>query len=148
MTGTAAAAVFCTLPPVVSPELRDVMIDISRHILQTNWVESFFRAITAGFLIAAMVWLIPSAEAAAFHVIAMMTYLIGVGGFEHIVAGSVEAFLLVANGQLGLGHMMFSFVVPVLIGNIVGGTVLFALISHAQVMSEIPTPPDRSRSPP
>jgi formate/nitrite transporter FocA (FNT family) len=140
MTGTAAAAVFCTVPPVLAPELRDVMIDISRHILDTSWVESFFRAISAGFLIAAMVWLIPSAEAAAFHVIAMMTYLISVGGFQHIVAGSVEAFLLAANGQLGLGHMMVSFVAPVLLGNIVGGTVLFTLISHAQVMSEIPTP--------
>ena len=94
-----------------------------------------------------MVWLIPSAEAAAFHVIAMMTYLIGVGGFLHIIAGSVEAFLLVANGQLGLGHMMVSFVVPVLLGNIVGGTVLFTLISHAQVMSEIPAAPDRNRPP-
>ena len=83
-----------------------------------------------------------------FHVIAMMTYLIGVGGFPHIVAGSVEAFLLVANGQLGLGQMMVSFVVPVLLGNIVGGTVLFTLISHAQVMSEIPPPPERTRPPP
>ena len=71
MTGTAAAAVFCTLPPVLPPELRDVMIDISRQILQTSWFESFFRAISAGFLIAAMVWLTPSAEAAAFHVIAL-----------------------------------------------------------------------------
>ena len=145
MTGTAAAAVFCTLPPVLTPELRDVMLDISLNILQTSWVESFFRAISAGFLIAAMVWLIPSAEAAAFHVIALMTYLIGVGGFQHIVAGSVEAFLLVANGQLGLGHMLVSFAAPVLLGNIVGGTVLFTLIAHAQVMREIPTPPDRTR---
>lgn len=148
MTGTAAAAVFCTLPPVLAPELRDVMIDISRHILQTSWIESFFRAISAGFLIAAMVWLIPSGEAAAFHVIAMMTYLIGIGGFLHIIAGSVEAFLLVANGQLRLGHMMLSFVLPVLLGNIVGGTALFTLMLHAQVMSEIPTPPDRPRPPP
>jgi formate/nitrite transporter FocA (FNT family) len=148
MIGTAAAAVFCTLPPVLAPELRDVMIDISRQILQTSWIESFFRAISAGFLIAAMVWLIPSAEATAFHVIAMLTYLIGVGGFQHIVAGSVEAFLLVANGQLELGQMIVSFVVPVLLGNIVGGTALFTLISHAQVMSEIPTPPDRTRPPP
>jgi formate/nitrite transporter FocA (FNT family) len=146
MTGTAAAAVFCTCRRC-SPEMRDVMIDISRHILQTSWNESFFRAISAGFLIAAMVWLIPSAEAAAFRVIAMMTYLISVGGFQHIVAGSVEVFLLVANGQLGLGHMIISFVMPVLLGNIVGGTVLFTLISHAQVMSEI-SAPDRTRAPP
>jgi formate/nitrite transporter FocA (FNT family) len=142
LTGTAAAAIFCTLPPVLPPELRDVMIDISRHILDTSWIESFFRAISAGFLIAAMVWLIPSAEAAAFHVIALMTYLIAVGGFQHVVAGSVEAFLLVANGQLGLGHMIVDFLAPVLLGNIVGGTVLFTLISHAQVMNEIPAVPN------
>ena len=145
MTGTAAAAAFCTLPSVLAPELRYVMIDISRHILETSWIESFFRAISAGFLIAAMVWIIPSAEDAAFHVVAMMTYLIGIGGFQHIVAGSVEAFLLVANGQLGLGHMLGSFAAPVLLGNIVGGTVLFTLIAHAQVMHEIATPPNRTR---
>jgi hypothetical protein len=73
LTGTAVAAVFCTLPPVLPPELRDVMIDISRQILQPSWIESFFRAISAGFLIAVMVWLIASAEAAAFHVITLMT---------------------------------------------------------------------------
>jgi formate/nitrite transporter FocA (FNT family) len=33
--------------------------------------------------------------------------------------------------------MISQFVVPVLLGNIVGGTALFALISYAQVMEEI-----------
>jgi formate/nitrite transporter FocA (FNT family) len=140
--------VFCTLPPVLTPELRDVMIDISRQILEPSWIESFFRAISAGFLIAAMVWLIPSAEAAAFHVITLMTYLIGVGGFQHIVAGSVDAFLLIANGQLGLGHLIVGFLLPVFLGNIVGGTALFTLISYAQVMNESPISADRNRPPP
>ena len=61
----------------------------------------------------------------------------GVGAFPHIVAGSVESFLLLANGQLGLGHVLGAFTLPVLLGNIVGGTVLFALLSYAQVMKEI-----------
>ena len=52
----------------------------------------------------------------------------------HIVAGSVEAFLLVLNGHLGLQPMVTDFFVPVLIGNIIGGT---ALIAYAQVMKEI-----------
>lgn len=67
----------------------------------------------------------------------LMTYLIAIGGFTHVVAGSMEAFLLVANGQLGIGTMFADFVIPVLLGNIVGGTALFALISHAQVMKEM-----------
>jgi formate/nitrite transporter FocA (FNT family) len=33
--------------------------------------------------------------------------------------------------------MLAGFTLPVLIGNIVGGTALFALLSYAQVMKEI-----------
>jgi formate/nitrite transporter FocA (FNT family) len=96
-----------------------------------------FRAITAGFLMAAMVWLIPAADAAQFYVIVLITYLIGVGDFPHIVAGSVGSFMLVVNGELGVGAMLGGFALPVLLGNIVGGTVLFAMLSYAQVMKEI-----------
>lgn len=82
-------------------------------------------------------WLVPSADTAKFHAVTLMTYLIAIGDFTHIVAGSMEAFLLVVNGQLGVGMMIADFVIPLLLGNIVGGTALFALISHAQVMKEI-----------
>lgn len=135
--GTLFAAGFCDLTPVISPELRDAMIQVSWHLLRHGWVDMFFRAISAGFLIAAMVWLMPSAESAQFWVVGLMTYLIAAGGFAHIVAGSVEAFLLVVNGQLGVGAMLLDFTLPVLLGNIVGGTALFALLSYAQVMKEI-----------
>ena len=97
----------------------------------------FFRGVSSGFLIAAMVWLIPSAEGAQFLVVTMMTYLIAIGDFTHVVAGSVEAFMLLVDGQLGLGHLLVDFLVPVLAGNIVGGTVLFAVLSYAQVMKEV-----------
>jgi formate/nitrite transporter FocA (FNT family) len=137
MAGTLIAALFCTFTPALTPELRVAMLDISRHAMEGGWLDLFFKGITAGFLIAAMVWLIPSADGAQFHVITLMTYLIAVGGFSHIVAGSVEAFLLVVNGELGVGWMIANFTVPVLLGNIFGGTILFAVISYAQVMEEI-----------
>ena len=137
MVGTLFAALFCTFTPVIEPPLRQAMLDISAEAMRYGWLEAGFRGITSGFLIAAMVWLIPAAESARFYVIVLMTYLVGVGGFTHIVAGSVGAFLLVAAGELGIGHMLTHFTLPVLVGNIVGGTVLFALISHAQVMREV-----------
>jgi formate/nitrite transporter FocA (FNT family) len=113
------------------------MLEISRHLLGHSVVEMFFRAIAAGFLMAALVWLIPAAETAQFYVIVLMTWLISAGSFMHIIAGSVEAFLLVLNGQLSALAMLTQFVIPVLSGNIVGGTALFALIAYAQVMKEI-----------
>lgn len=137
MAGTLIAALFCTYTPVLTPELRLAMLDISHHAVESGAFELLFRGITAGFLIAAMVWLIPGADTAQFHVVTLMTYLIAVGGFAHIVAGSMEAFMLVVNGQLGLGSMIANFMVPVLLGNVFGGTVLFAVISYAQVMQEI-----------
>ena len=135
--GTLFAALFCAFTPVLTPELYSSMLEISRHLLGHGFVETFFRAIAAGFLMAAMVWLIPAAETAQFYVIVLMTWLISAGSFMHIIAGSVEAFLLVLNGQLSLLAMLTQFVIPVLAGNIVGGTALFALIAYAQVMKEI-----------
>ena len=137
LAGTLLAALFSTYTPVVTPELREAMIAVSREAMQYGWLEMAFRGITAGFLMAAMVWLIPAAEGAQFYVIFLMSYVIALADAAHIVAGSVEAFMLVTNGELGIGAMLGGFTVPVLLGNIVGGTVLFAMLSYAQVMKEI-----------
>ncbi len=113
------------------------MLTISRGLLALGWWEMAFRGVASGFLVAAMVWMIPSAESAKFAVITLMTYLIAIGGFTHIVAGSMEAYLLVFCRRLAMVADALHFLVPVLIGNMVGGTALFALISYAQVMEEI-----------
>ncbi|MGC2809459.1 MAG: formate/nitrite transporter family protein, partial [Bradyrhizobium sp.] len=92
MAGTLVAAVLCTFTPVLTPELKTAMLDIAGQIMNHSWMEMLFRAVASGFLIATMVWLLPGAEAAQFHVIVVITYLIAAAGFMHIVAGSVEAF--------------------------------------------------------
>jgi formate/nitrite transporter FocA (FNT family) len=135
--GTLFAAGFCRYTPVLSPDLKTGMLAIARELMSLGWWAMAFRGVSSGFLIAAMVWMIPSAESAKFAVVALMTYLIAIGGFTHIVAGSVEANLLVLSGDWEWSRMLWQFFVPALIGNIVGGTALFALISYAQVMEEI-----------
>jgi formate/nitrite transporter FocA (FNT family) len=137
MTGALVAALFYVFTPALTAELREGAFEISRHMLSNSSSEMFFKAIPSGFLVAAMVWLAPNAESARFQTISLLTYLIAVGGFTHIVAGSVEAFLLVLTGELATWRLLGHFLMPVLLGNIIGGTVLFALISHAQVMKEI-----------
>jgi len=137
MAGTLFASLFCTFTPALTPELRDGMLAVSRQILDHSGLETVFMGIGAGFLMAAMVWLLPGAESAQFYVVVVMTWLIAAGGFNHVVAGSLEAFMLALNGELGVWPMLGDFFVPVLIGNIVGGTALFALLAYAQVMQEI-----------
>lgn len=137
LAGTLFAAVFCTYFPVVPQELYDSMLAISREMAHLSWWEMAFRGVTSGFLIAAMVWMLPTAESAKLPVITLMTWLIAIGGFTHVIAGSMEAYLLVLAGDWEWWRFITAFFVPVLIGNMVGGTALFALISYAQVMEEI-----------
>lgn len=137
IAGTLFAALFCRYTPALPPELLDSMIKLSRGLLEFGWWAMLFGGISSGFLIAAMVWMIPAAESAKFLVITLMTSLIAIGGFPHVVAGSMEANLLVLSGDWAWWQMLVQFFVPVLIGNVIGGTALFALISYAQVMEEI-----------
>jgi len=137
LVGTLLAALLVTYTPVVAPELREAMLDVSREAMPGGAVQGLFHGVTAGFLMAALVWLMPAAEGAQFFVVYLMAYVIGASGSAHIVAGSVESFLLAVNGELGVGEMLAGFTGPVLAGNIIGGTVLFAVLSYAQVAKEI-----------
>jgi formate/nitrite transporter FocA (FNT family) len=137
LAGTLFASVFVSFFPVVPAELKEGMLTISRELTEVGWWQMLFRGVSSGFLIAAMVWMLPTAETAKFAVITMMTWLIAVGGFTHVVAGSMEAWLLVLSGDWQWWQMLAQFFVPVLTGNMIGGTALFALISYAQVMEEI-----------
>jgi formate/nitrite transporter FocA (FNT family) len=137
IAGTLVAALFCSFAPVLPQDIRDAMLAIGGIMMEKGWFEMLFSAVSAGFLMAAMVWLIPSAEGTEFHVIALMTYLIAIGGFPHIVTGSVESFLLILDGRLGLMPALWQFGLPVLLGNMIGGTALFAVISYAQVAQEM-----------
>ena len=137
LAGTLFAAAFSTYFPVVPQTLYGAMLGISREMAELAWWPMCFRGVTSGFLIAAMVWMLPTAESAKLPVITLMTWLIAAGGFTHVIAGSMEAYLLVLAGDWEWWRFITSFFVPVLIGNMVGGTALFALISYAQVMEEI-----------
>lgn len=137
MCGAVLAAMFCSFPEVLADDILTEMLRLSREAMDKPWMAMALNGISAGFIMAALVWMLPNADSARFLVIVLMTYLIALGDFAHIVAGSVEGFLLVVNGELGIAAMLVSFVVPALIGNIIGGTALFTMIAYAQVHEEI-----------
>ncbi len=63
LTGTLFAAIFCSFAPVLPSELLESMRSISRYALNGHsWWEMVFDGVSSGFLMAAMVWMIPAAE--------------------------------------------------------------------------------------
>ena len=138
MAGTFASVLLAYRVGVVPPEYVEGMIAISEHYGELSAYDSFVRGIPAGFFVAAIVWMLPSARASAIFVIMMFTYLIAMGGFTHVIAGSGELFLLMLAGKLGAGHAA-AVLFATLAGNIAGGTGLFALLAYGQVANEIET---------
>jgi formate/nitrite transporter FocA (FNT family) len=94
-----------------------------------------YRGIFAGWLIALMAWLIASTHSTGAQValIWLTTAPIAAFGFRHSIAGATEAFYRAFAGDAGWGRMLGSFEVPSLLGNIIGGVLLVALLNHGQV---------------
>jgi formate/nitrite transporter FocA (FNT family) len=113
--------------------VRGAFAQIGRESLTASFGLVVFRSIFAGWLLAMLVWVLPFAEHARFFVIVAITWLIGIAGFSHVVAGSIETLLVATTGAASWLHVVFGFILPALIGNIVGGVALVAALNHAQV---------------
>jgi formate-nitrite transporter family protein len=121
----------------VSPDVTRELGTIVTAMMQNTPWQMFVKGIGAGWIIAALVWMLPSSEGSEFVLIGLMTYLIALCGFTHIVAGSAEALYGVVTGAISMQSALFGFFLPTLAGNVFGGTVLFAVLSYAQVRTEI-----------
>ncbi|MGJ8623418.1 MAG: formate/nitrite transporter family protein [Yoonia sp.] len=123
---------------MIPADLIPAITALSEHATGFASFEAFQRAIPAGVLVAAIVWMLPQSEGFGFFVILAFTWLIAAGDFTHIVAGSVEMAFLMVQGDLAIGPALTNFFLPVLAGNILGGTVIFALLAFGQVRRELP----------
>jgi formate/nitrite transporter FocA (FNT family) len=135
--GAFAAAALFVFTPAVPTEIMPAIIALSEHATGMPAAQGFWRAIPAGVIVALIVWMLPQAAAASFFLILTFTWLIAAGDFTHIVAGSVEMAVLIWLGQLGWIDALTGFFLPVLAGNIIGGTVIFTLVAWGQVRDDV-----------
>ena len=110
------------------------MVEIGRAHFGASFGIVIARAIFAGWLIALMVWLLPGAESARVSIIIIFTYLVGLAGFNHIVAGSTIALFVVFTKSVSWATYIAEFFFPTLLGNVIGGVSLVAVLGHAQVV--------------
>ncbi|HEX8281624.1 MAG TPA: formate/nitrite transporter family protein [Chthoniobacterales bacterium] len=120
----------------VEPAMHGTLDKIANEALSQPFGITMLRAIFAGWLIALMVWLLPAAESARIWVIVVITYVIGIGHFPHIIAGSVEAFYLGIVGLRTWGQVLGGYAFPTLLGNMIGGLTLVAALAHAQIVGD------------
>ncbi|GAB6404764.1 formate/nitrite transporter family protein [Pseudomonas sp. MHK4] len=136
LCGTLLVAYVMLELPIFDSKTDVAFLDIGRKVMENDVSQMFAKGIISGWMIATMVWMIPSMESAKMWIIILITYLMALGDFTHIVVGSLEVGYLVFAGELPWKDFWLVFAGPTLVGNIVGGSFIFALISHAQIRSE------------
>jgi formate/nitrite transporter FocA (FNT family) len=120
---------------VFRPEVKQAFAGIAREAQGGGFGTTILRGIFAGWLIALMVWLLPAVGRSKVAVVFLLTYLVGLGGFTHIVVGSVEVFYAVVTGETSWGAYLGGYALPTFIGNALGGVSLVAWLNHEQVVS-------------
>ena len=115
------------------PEVHHAFETIARKTVENGFWVTVLKGVFAGWLIALLVWMLPASQSSHVLVIVLVTWLVGVGEFSHIVAGAVEVFYGGVVGIIGWGDAVTHFLVPTLIGNVLGGVTLVSALNHAQV---------------
>jgi formate/nitrite transporter FocA (FNT family) len=137
LVGTFVFALLVAKGRPFPPEAHAAFLDLGRHALSDGFGSTLLRAVFAGWLIALMVWLLPAAGAARPLIIIILTYMVSLGQLSHVIAGSVEAAFAVLAGAAPPVDYLVKFLLPTLIGNVLGGVALVALVNHAQVSGEL-----------
>ena len=121
---------------VFEPDLRAEFATIGRHALAPAFHTLLLRGVFAGWLIALMVWLMPFAETSRLWVI-----------LDHHLPRRARKFHPRHRGfrgspstswrqaHAGFGVYVGGFLVPTLLGNILGGVSLVAALAHAQFIA-------------
>ncbi len=120
------------LPPDAAPSLHELAVDV----ISDGFWHTLLRAVFAGWLIALMVWLLPSSRSARILIILALTWAVAMAKLSHVIAGSTEAAYAVLTGAGDLRQYLVAFLIPTLIGNTIGGVSLVGLLNHAPVSEE------------
>jgi len=136
VVGAFLFALFVSHANVFPPEFVKGLKDVAEHATSLDGTQVFVRAIFAGWIIALMVWLLPAAETTALFIIILLTYVVSMTQLTHVVAGTVEAFYAVLIGSESWSDFLFTFFIPVFLGNCVGGVTFVALLNFGQVAGD------------
>lgn len=138
LVGALIFALLAARTPMLQAQLQPELLNISREAVSGGFGHVFYLAIFAGWLIALTAWLVQATERTLAQIVLIWLTIapISAFGFRHSIAGAVEAFYLAARMGTGWAYALAGFIIPAVLGNIVGGVIFVALLNHGQVAAE------------
>ncbi|PCR90107.1 formate/nitrite transporter family protein [Natrinema ejinorense] len=109
-------------------------MSLAEHGVETSWWALFSKAAFAGLIVAGVVWIVyASRDTISRLVVVYMAFLaIPLGDLFHVVVSFTEMVYLVLDGGLHPFVGVTDFVLPVLLGNTIGGIVLVTVVNYFQ----------------
>src|SRR5581483_3095854 len=127
------------------PAVQHEMLNLAKKAMDVSFGAAILRGIFAGWLIAMVVWMLAAVDSGRVAIIFILTYVVGLGDFTHIIAGAVEVLFLPMAGAASWLAVAWGYLFPTLLGNIIGGTALTAAINPAEVIAGRKNKPQQSR---
>ncbi len=121
--------------PAFRPDVQESLRALAVKAADVGFKTAILRGCFAGWLIAMVVWMRAAVDTGRIAIIVILTYVVGLAGLTHIIAGSVEVLFLVMTGRLSWFAYVGGYMVPTLLGNIIGGVSMVSVVNHAQVVS-------------
>ncbi len=136
LTGGAMGAFLLASTGVFSPEVMATAIDLSQKGVETPRLDLFFKAAFAGLIVAGVVWLDYAAQDTPSRLVLVYVAFLAIplGNLFHVVVSATEAMFLVFHGQLHPLIGATDFVLPVLLGNTIGGVLLVTVVNYFQTV--------------
>ena len=123
---------------VIHPRFHQALGELATEAADVSFGTAVLRGIFAGWMIAMVVWMLAATNTSKIPIIVAMTYIVGLASLTHIVAGSVEVLFLVMTGVKSWFAFLGGYMIPTLIGNVLGGVALVSALNHAQVIAGTP----------
>lgn len=126
---------------VLSAEATTQLIETTTASLNTDNLALFFKALFAGVIVAGVVWLDFAVNTSTSRILLIYIAFLAIplGGLYHIVVSTTEIVYLYLASDVSLLFGINNFLLPVLLGNTVGGSVFVTVVNYFQTPSYVQT---------
>jgi formate/nitrite transporter FocA (FNT family) len=110
-------------------------VEIGHHLVMYSSGDLFISALLAGWLMALGTWLVMATPPTLSQMVSiyLVTFIIGIGGLHHSIAGSVEIFTAYLISDHFLLSQVAGFLGVAIFGNLVGGSIFVALLNYGHI---------------
>jgi formate-nitrite transporter family protein len=133
LLGALLLSIITARTPSLDPAVRAALLRLGTEAALGSFSQLFWSGVIGGWLVALVAWLVSASHDTVSQIAVtwLLTFVLGIGGFAHSVASGAEILTAVVSGRVGTGDFV-GWLVPAVLGNIVGGVFIVSLLNYGQ----------------